>query len=591
MLTTLFYLLCEANAVPLQLTHQGRLLDSSGSSVTGVHILSFKIYDDETAGLQLWSENQVVAFNNGYYSVILGTDEQNNALDSNTLSQYPLYLELTLDQNAPMSPRQVINSAPYAQMAGISESVEGGSVNASQIWVNNIPVIDSSGAWVGPALSVTWADVAGKPQGFADNADNDSLGGISCSVGEIPAWTGSNWGCASDNTVDAAGLGTMLSNNAYDLNLSTTVGGDTIVTSLTDQDSLGSLSCSNDGEVAKYDIATSSWYCSGDLAPSTTLDSETIVTIPSSCSDGQFITYDAANNSANCVDLNTMLDQDSDGVLSWNDCDDSDSSVAIIGDAASCSATSCLSILQENSSSTDGLYWINPDSGTAYETYCDMTTDGGGWTQVGTISDNNESINNASHIWGSLNATQHTGIWEDNSTYGGQSFTADFKSEAWSDVNMTQLLLKDQGASQRNLWYSNPNQISSQTLSDWFASLQWGATGSDSSSSAFASNRVSYVTVTNFGIVDPVLESGNKSVILFKFGEADGAQDSNKDRAMIAWHRHNQGDSVDAPVGIGAFTNRSGQLDYRDIFPISDSTDYPLNSISGTPHNYTIWVR
>ena len=78
MLSTLFYLLCEANAVPLQVTHQGRLLDSSGASVTGVHILSFKIYDDETAGIQLWSENQVVAFNNGYYSVILGTDEQNN---------------------------------------------------------------------------------------------------------------------------------------------------------------------------------------------------------------------------------------------------------------------------------------------------------------------------------------------------------------------------------------------------------------------------------------------------------------------------------------------------------------------------------
>ena len=117
----LFSLLLEANAVPLQLTQQGRLLDGSGASVTGVHTLTFRVYTDVTGGSVLWSESLSVQFNNGYYATVLGTDTQNNALDSDTLLNYPIYLEVQLDANTPMSPRQAINSAPYAQIAGIAE--------------------------------------------------------------------------------------------------------------------------------------------------------------------------------------------------------------------------------------------------------------------------------------------------------------------------------------------------------------------------------------------------------------------------------------------------------------------------------------
>ena len=48
MLTPLISL---ALAVPIQMTQQGHVLDSSGSALQGLHDLTFSIYDDATAGL------------------------------------------------------------------------------------------------------------------------------------------------------------------------------------------------------------------------------------------------------------------------------------------------------------------------------------------------------------------------------------------------------------------------------------------------------------------------------------------------------------------------------------------------------------
>ena len=63
-----------AFAVPMQLNHQGRLVDSSGIGLDGTgHTLTFSVYDDLTGGTAVWSETLSVPFTNGFYSAVLGT--------------------------------------------------------------------------------------------------------------------------------------------------------------------------------------------------------------------------------------------------------------------------------------------------------------------------------------------------------------------------------------------------------------------------------------------------------------------------------------------------------------------------------------
>ena len=74
-------------------------------------------------------------------------------------STIPFTWKFNLDANTPMSPRQAINSAPYAQIAGIAESVEGGSVDADNVSIQGSPVIDNTGTWVGQPVTPLWTNV------------------------------------------------------------------------------------------------------------------------------------------------------------------------------------------------------------------------------------------------------------------------------------------------------------------------------------------------------------------------------------------------------------------------------------------------
>jgi hypothetical protein len=52
------------------------------------------------------------------------------------------------------------------------------------------------------------------------------------------------------------------------------------------------------------------------------------------------------------------------------------------GGASNNPGTDCLDILKQRPAATSDVYWIKVGTGAAFQVYCDMVTDGGGWFVV-----------------------------------------------------------------------------------------------------------------------------------------------------------------------------------------------------------------
>lgn len=84
--------------------------------------MTFRLWDDATAGNKVWEETQPdVKLEGGWYHVDLGSQ---TALGANAFSG-PRWLEVQVGSDAPLAPRAVVGSVPFAMTCGDSVTLQG----------------------------------------------------------------------------------------------------------------------------------------------------------------------------------------------------------------------------------------------------------------------------------------------------------------------------------------------------------------------------------------------------------------------------------------------------------------------------------
>lgn len=170
-------------------TYQG-LLRQGGVLVTQACDVRFSLWDSATGGAQIGTTQTFVGvvIVQGVFTVA-ALDFGTGAFDGQTR-----WLELAVrcptgvGDFTLLSPRQVLTPTPYALFSA----------------------------------TAPWRGLLGVPAGFADGIDQDILGGMSCSNGQVVKWNGTAWTCADDeDTQYTAGMGLMLTGKQFAVDTTT----------------------------------------------------------------------------------------------------------------------------------------------------------------------------------------------------------------------------------------------------------------------------------------------------------------------------------------------------------------------------------
>jgi hypothetical protein len=104
----------RADAAPLNLNHQGRIMDATGVPLAGSQDVVVSLYDKDVSGMLLWSEQQTLDFDNGYFAMVLGIVEDLD--DDLFIDEDDLWVELTIG-GLLVGDRQLVASVPFALFA------------------------------------------------------------------------------------------------------------------------------------------------------------------------------------------------------------------------------------------------------------------------------------------------------------------------------------------------------------------------------------------------------------------------------------------------------------------------------------------
>lgn len=153
LLTALLIVLVGTSAVaqvPRTISFQGRAKDATGKYPDDTRQVTVRIFDAETGGTPLFSENHSVRFRGGAFSILIGLNQPGGIPQSVSFDE-PLWLEITVENfngGQPLVPRLRFASAPSAMNAEFAESagtLEAGSSISGRLSGGALEVTNESG--------------------------------------------------------------------------------------------------------------------------------------------------------------------------------------------------------------------------------------------------------------------------------------------------------------------------------------------------------------------------------------------------------------------------------------------------------------
>ncbi len=422
-----------ATAAPTILALQGHLATASGGPVSdGKYGLSVSLYDAAEAGATLFKEKFVgVAVSGGIFAVELGAD--NVPLDSALfVDGGSRFFGVSVD-GEPELPIAPLRATPYSLRAEFAAAaatlactgcVDGAMIAASAIGADHLAV----NAVESKHVAFTFAGSASKA-GPADealhakNADNaaEAVHATSADSAETAKTAASATIAESAKQADKAGFATTaeelqcsgcvtlnhLAKNVAEGFVATTggtvsgalavqggldLGGSTLSGANLAAVDVAQAACTDAeaGRVALDTVSKSLHFCDGAVW-------QRLIACAGVCKAAQIvpcgdsITTDCGDPGG-CKGKGTLcevgLKCGADGCVTP-------------GQTKEFPAASCASLLAVAPETKDGAYWVDPnggDSGDAFQVYCDMTSDGGGWAMVVTIDGDDEDHSNVAQV-------------------------------------------------------------------------------------------------------------------------------------------------------------------------------------------------
>jgi len=194
---TILTVATTATSAPLgtEFTYQGVLSDG-GSPAAGNFDLRFIMYNADAGGSQVGPTVFVD-------DLPVSDGRVTTELDfGGVFDGAALWLEVSVREGSSsgsytvLSPRQSLTAAPLALHAVHAETADVATTAGHASTSSDADTLDG----LGGAHYLAWSNLTGKPGGL-DDGDDDTLADLSCDSGEVAAWDGSAWNCASVGTV------------------------------------------------------------------------------------------------------------------------------------------------------------------------------------------------------------------------------------------------------------------------------------------------------------------------------------------------------------------------------------------------------